>query len=158
MLTIAKLTTKDANAAADLHRAAGALIPDYDTSLHSAEEYRAFYRDEVLQKDEVWGAFEGEALRGFIALLPGWIDHLYVAPASHRRGIGSSLVELAQSKQSELRLYTFQSNANARAFYERHGFVIEEMTDGERNEEKMPDITYRWLQTSNDRQRPLLRK
>jgi len=144
MLTIAELTTQDAPAAAAIHRAAGALIPDYDTSLHSAEEYVAFYRDTVMPKDELWGAFEGDVLRGFIALLPGWIDHLYVAPASHRRGIGTSLLQSAQAIQSELRLYTFQSNKNARAFYERHGFLIEEMTNGERNEEKMPDITYRW--------------
>ena len=144
MLTIAELTTQDAPAAAAIHRAAGALIPDYDTSLHSAEEYVAFYRDNVMPKDELWGAFEGDVLRGFIALLPGWIDHLYVAPASHRRGIGTSLLQSAQAIQSELRLYTFQSNKNARSFYERHGFLIEEMTNGERNEEKMPDTTYRW--------------
>ncbi|MGL5838386.1 MAG: GNAT family N-acetyltransferase [Sphingorhabdus sp.] len=145
MLTIAKLTDKHADAAADLHREAGALIPGYDTSLHSAEEYRTFYSDHVFRNDELWGAFQGETLRGFIALLSGWIDHLYVDPVVHRQGIGSSLVDLAQSKQSELRLYTFQSNVRARAFYERHGFVIEEMTDGERNEEKMPDITYHWV-------------
>ena len=68
-------------------------------------------------------------------------------PALHRRGIGTSLLQLAQEAQAELRLYTFQSNKNARAFYERHGFLIEEMTNGERNEEKMPDITYRWVRS-----------
>ena len=145
MLRIAELTCEYAGEAAELHRTAGALIPGYDTSLHSAEEFRAFYRDDVMQKDKLWGAFEGEALRGFIALLPGWIDHLYVEPAQHRCGIGTALVHLAQAMQPELRLYTFQSNINARAFYERHGFLIEEMTDGERNEEKMPDMTYHWV-------------
>ncbi|MFT3975795.1 MAG: GNAT family N-acetyltransferase [Sphingomonas bacterium] len=133
-----------AGEAADIHRVAGALIPGYDTSLHSRAEYLAFYRDEVIPKDAVWGAFHGDTLVGFIALLPGWIDHLYVHPDFHRRGIGTRLLTFAQKEQDELRLYTFQSNANARAFYERHGFVIEEMTDGERNEEKMPDMTYHW--------------
>ena len=56
-------------------------------------------------------------------------------------------MRLAQEKQSGLRLYTFQSNVNARAFYEKHGFVIEELTDGERNEERMPDITYKWVRS-----------
>ena len=144
MLTITKLIIDHADAAAEIHRSAGALIPGYDTSLHSAEELSSFYRDEVMRKDELWGVFEGEALQGFIALLPGWIDHLYVQPALHRQGIGSLLVQMAQTKHSELRLYTFQSNARARAFYEKHGFLIEEMTDGERNEEKMADITYHW--------------
>lgn len=145
MDAISKLTSQHVEQAASIHRAAGALIPGYDTSLHSAEEYRVFYRDELMVKDELWGVFERQKLQGFIALLPGWIDHLYVDPALHRSGIGSALVDLAQRKQSHLRLYTFQANINARAFYEKHGFAIEELTDGERNEEKMPDITYRWI-------------
>ena len=146
MYAVEKLTLDHVEQAANLHRVAGALIPGYDTMLHSADEYHRFYRDEVMLKDELWGIFVGSRLQGFIALLPGWIDHLYVDPAVHRAGIGSSLVRLAQEQQSELRLYTFQSNVNARAFYEKHGFVIEELTDGERNEEKMPDITYHWSQ------------
>ena len=145
MFTLAKLTALDAHAAAEIHRVAGALIPGYDTSLHSPAEFDAFYRDEVMQKDDLWGAFAGQTLLGFIALLPGWIDHLYVTPARHRTGIGTSLIALAQAMQPELRLYTFQSNVAARAFYESHGFAIEEMTDGARNEEKMPDLTYRWV-------------
>ena len=147
MSAIEKLTLDHIEQAADLHRVAGALIPGYDTTLHSADEYHTFYRDEVILKDELWGVFDGSRLRGFIALLSGWIDHLYVDPAIHRAGIGSSLVRLAQEKQSELRLYTFQSNVNARKFYEKHGFVIEELNDGERNEEKMPDITYQWVRS-----------
>lgn len=149
MVAMAKLTVEHVRAAAKLHRAAGALIPGYDTSLHAAEEFCTFYRDEVMKKDEVWGAFDGEVLRGFVALLPGWVDHLYVDPAFHRLGIGSLLLRLAQQKQSELRLYTFQSNINARAFYERHGFEIKDMSDGERNEEKMPDMTYCWVRADS---------
>jgi GNAT superfamily N-acetyltransferase len=145
MATIKKLVLEHARHAADLHRIAGALIPGYDTTLHSADEFHSFYRDEVLLKDELWGVFAGPRLQGFIALLPGWIDHLYVDPALHRTGVGSLLVGFAQELQAELRLYTFQSNLNARAFYERHGFVVEDLTDGERNEEKMPDMTYRWV-------------
>lgn len=148
MVSIAKLTAEHASAASDVHRRATGLIPGYNTSLHSVEEYRAFYHDDVMQKDELWGAFEDNVLQGFIALLPGWIDHLYVDPSLCRRGIGTSLLELVQAREPELRLYTFQSNVNARAFYERHGFQIEEMTNGERNEEKMPDITYHWVRAS----------
>ena len=150
MYVAQRLSPEHANQAADLHRVAGALIPGYDTSLHSLAEYRTFYRDEVMLKDELWGVFEKNRLQGLIALLPGWIDHLYVNPAVHRSGIGSALVRFAQEQQAELRLYTFQSNTNARAFYEKHGFLIEELTDGERNEEKMPDITYCWSRFSSN--------
>ena len=146
--TLRLLSSADAAASARLHREAGALIPGYDTSIHTSEEDLAFHRDTVIPTDDAWGAFANGQMQGFIALLPGWIDHLYVEPALHRCGIGSKLVHFAQARQNELRLYTFQSNVNARAFYERHGFVIEELTDGTRNEEQMPDITYLWRATS----------
>lgn len=144
MITLRRLRPDEGPAAADLHRRGGALIPGYDTSLHTAEEYAVFYRDRVMVDGPVWGAFEGEVLRGHVALLPGWIDHLYVDPDFQSLGIGSALVRLAQAQQEELRLYTFQANVRARALYERHGFVVEELTDGTRNEEKMPDVTYHW--------------
>ncbi|CAN1512098.1 WecD Histone acetyltransferase HPA2 and related acetyltransferases [Caulobacteraceae bacterium] len=144
MITYRLLASHEGSAAAEIHRRAGALIPGYDTTLHSAEEFVAFYRNRVMIDGPVWGAFEGDQLRGHIALLPGWIDHLYVDPDFHGRGIGSALVGLAQREQSELRLYTFQSNLRAHALYERHGFTVEELTDGQRNEERMPDMTYVW--------------
>ena len=144
MLITRRLALSDAVAAADLHRRAGALIPGYDTSLHTPEEGVAFYRDRVIPGGPVWGMFDGERLCGHVALLPGWIDHLYVEPALHGRGIGSALVRLAQDQQAELRLYTFQSNLRAQALYERHGFAVEERTDGTRNAENMPDMTYWW--------------
>lgn len=144
MRAIKRLGLCDAAAAARIHRTAGALIPGYDTTLHTPDDYVAFYHDYVLVDDEVWGAFADGTLHGHIALLPGWIDHLYVDPQFHGTGIGSQLLDLAQQQQSELRLYTFQSNVRARGFYERRGFVIEELTDGTRNEEKQPDITYHW--------------
>ena len=147
--TLRLLSGEDAAASARLHREAGALIPGYDTSLHTPEEGVVFHRDTVIPSGDAWGAFASGRLLGFIALLPGWIDHLYIQPDLHRRGIGSALVRFAQGRQSELRLYTFQSNVNARAFYERHGFVIEELTDGTRNEEQMPDITYLWRAARN---------
>jgi ribosomal protein S18 acetylase RimI-like enzyme len=138
------LVPSEGNAAADLHRIAGALIPGYDTTLHTVEEHHRFYAERVMVDGPVWGAFEGDVLRGHIALLPGWIDHLYVDPAVHGKGIGSALVAIAQREQDELRLYTFQANTRARRLYERHGFIVEELTDGQRNEEKMPDVTYHW--------------
>ncbi|MDI1365630.1 MAG: GNAT family N-acetyltransferase [bacterium] len=144
MTTIRLLRPDEGSAAAELHRRAGALIPGYDTSLHSQAEFRAFYRDTVMVEGPVWGVFDEDRLLGHLALLPGWIDHLYVDPDFHGRGLGSQLVRLAQREQAELRLYTFQANLRARALYERHGFCVEELTDGTRNEEKMPDVTYCW--------------
>jgi len=144
MTELRLLTAEDAAVSADLHRRAGSLIPGYDTSLHTVEEDLAFHRDTVIADGDCWGLFDGGRLLGFIALTPGWIDHLYVEPPVQLAGFGWGLMAFAKARHSELRLYTFQSNANGRAFYESQGFVIEEMTDGQRNEEKMPDLTYRW--------------
>lgn len=144
MIEYRLLRDDETDLAADLHRRAGALIPGYDTTLHTPAEFAALYRDRVFIDGPLWGAFEGDRLLGHVALLPGWIDHLYVEPARHGKGIGSELVRLAQREQDDLQLYTFQSNVRARALYERHGFVVEELTDGQRNEEKMPDVRYRW--------------
>ena len=144
MLTYRLVLPPEAGAAAELHRRAGALIPGYDTTRHTLGAYRDQYLKHIAGGDPVWGAFDGNALRGHCALLPGWIDHLYVDPIYHGNGIGTALVTIAQREQDELRLYTFQSNVPARRLYEKHGFVVEELTDGRRNEEKMPDVTYFW--------------
>ncbi len=41
-------------------------------------------------------------------------------------------------------LWVFQSNTGARRFYERHGLVELEHTDGSGNEEKSPDLRMAW--------------
>jgi GNAT superfamily N-acetyltransferase len=72
-----------------------------------------------------------------------WITQMAVAPALVGRGIGSLL--LAQAMRTlapPIRLYTFQANSGARRFYERHGFQPIELTDGQANEERCPDVLY----------------
>jgi hypothetical protein len=53
-----------------------------------------------------------------------------------------------QRSPAELQLWTFQVNAGARRFYERHGFVPVELTDGATNQERQPDVRYRWVPRS----------
>jgi len=61
------------------------------------------------------------------------------------RGIGASLLTLAKERRPNgLRLWTFASNPGAQRFYERHGFVEADRTDGQENEERSPAILYRW--------------
>lgn len=90
-------------------------------------------------------AESGGAVVGVLALSPGWIDQLYLAPASRGRGIGDRCVALAQERYpGGLELWTFRVNRPAQRFYERHGFVAVERTDGSGNEEREPDVRYRW--------------
>ena len=83
----------------------------------------------------VWSVFDYERLMGYVALLPGCMDHLYVDPAHQGRGIWSLPVQTAQSGQGGAPASHFQANVRARTLYERHGFLIEELTDGARNDE-----------------------
>lgn len=79
-----------------------------------------------------------------MVLSAGWIEQLYLAPGWTGRGIGARLVRHAQDLAvGPLELWTFASNLGAARFYERHGFVQVDRTDGD-NEEGEPDIRYRW--------------
>ncbi|PDT81450.1 GNAT family N-acetyltransferase [Sinorhizobium sp. BJ1] len=113
--------------------------------LHTPEEDSWFFRNRVFQDCSVWGIFGGDGLVGIVAFRPGWIDQLYVLPAHQGRGLGASLLRVARTGACELSLWTFQRNWGARRFYENHGFVAVEETDGSRNEEREPDVLYRWV-------------
>jgi hypothetical protein len=60
-------------------------------------------------------------------------------------GLGARLVDLAKSRRpAGLQLWRFVTNIGARRFYERHGFVVAEVTDGSGNEENEPDVRFIW--------------
>ena len=105
---------------------------------------RAFYRDQVFKACAVWGAERQGKLVGVIAFRRDWLDQLYVLPDAQGQGVGSSLLEIAQHAHPLLNLWTFQRNLPARRFYEASGFVALRETDGRDNEEKEPDVLYRW--------------
>ncbi|MGA7264063.1 MAG: GNAT family N-acetyltransferase, partial [Stellaceae bacterium] len=59
-------------------------------------------------------------------------------------GAGTQLVDAAKATGiGALELWCFQANQRARRFYAR-GFHAIRFTDGAQNEERMPDIRYRW--------------
>ena len=81
---------------------------------------------------------------GMIAFRKDWIDQLYVLPEVQGQGIGSSLLQRAQTSFERLKLWTFQRNVPARRLYEARGFALVRQTDGSGNEEKEPDALYLW--------------
>ena len=122
-------------------RAAGAAIPP---SVHSDEETMAWVRDRLIVEAEVWIVSDPTPC-AVLVLTDRWIEQLYVAAERTGQGLGSLLVELAkQLRPAGLEQWTFASNAGAQRFYERHGFVVAEHTDGSGNEERAPDIRYVW--------------
>ena len=112
--------------------------------LHTLEEHRAWFGQVVDQRETwVWEA-EG-AILGFIVLGDATVDYPYVEPEMTGRGIGSALLDQAKRRRrAGFCLWTFQKNAGACRFYERHGLRLIRLTDGEDNEEKTPAALYAW--------------
>ena len=82
---------------------------------------------------------------GYAELGAGWLHHLYVEPAWIRRGIGSALLRAAMASEPKgFDLWTFVANTPAQNFYLGHGLVEMERTDGAGNQERQPDIRFRW--------------
>ena len=140
-----QLKLDDMDAAARVVRTAFDQALPSLAGLHTPEEDQWFFRERVFETCEVWGAFDGAAMRGIIAFREGWIDQLYVLPTAQRRGVGKDLLQVAQNAFGRLQLWTFQRNAPARRFYEARGFALIQQTDGARNEEKEPDALYLWI-------------
>ena len=138
-----RLSLPEMDRAAYIHRAARDERLPWLSGLHSPEQDRRFFRSNVFVNTEVWGAGDDE-IAGFIAFGEDWIDHLYVLPDRQKEGIGDALLMLAKSARPCLKLWTFQKNAGARAFYENRGFELLEKTDGSGNQEREPDALYRW--------------
>jgi GNAT superfamily N-acetyltransferase len=129
-------------------------LPDVPV-VHDDGDVRRWMADEVIAHADVTVAEVDGMVVGLMVLDPdpsrgtrrrsGWIEQLYLDPAWLGRGLGDQFVERAKAALPDgLQLWTFQVNAPAQRFYERHGFEAVERTDGAGNEERAPDVRYSW--------------
>ena len=110
---------------------------------HSEAEITTWIAEQAIPQMDVWVADVDGVVVGQVMLAPNWLHHLYVDPSWIGRGLGDQFMALARQRQPNgLQLWAFQSNERARRFYERHGFVAVERTDGHGNEERWPDVRY----------------
>ncbi|MBN8832539.1 MAG: GNAT family N-acetyltransferase [Sphingomonadales bacterium] len=144
-LLLRPLRIDETDAAAAIARRAMRTVPCFQEGLHTPEEDRAFWLSHVFTACEILGAYADGRLLGQVAVGQGWVHHLHVDPHWQGRGIGTALLGAVQERLDDIQLWTFQANAGARRFYERQGFIAVELTDGADNEEKEPDVRYRWL-------------
>jgi GNAT superfamily N-acetyltransferase len=134
----------DADDLAAVFRAARHAAMPWLPRLHSEAEDRRYFAG-VIRECDVLVVRREETPVAFVAVREDMIEHLYVTPEAQRAGIGSALLDAAKSlRPGGLRLWTFQRNDGARAFYAHHGFVEVELTDGSANEEREPDVLLAW--------------
>jgi GNAT superfamily N-acetyltransferase len=135
----------EAAAVADVWlRSRVASIPAIPPPVHSDDEVRVYFESIVLPTQDVWVAESSGAVVALLVLDGDWIQQRYVDPPRCGIGVGTALLSVAKGERPDgLKLWTFEANANARRFYERHGFVATGATSGD-NEEGAPDVRYEW--------------
>ncbi len=143
MLTCRRASRDDADAIAAVFSSSYRLL-DFLPELHTVEEDRQFIEGVILEECEVTVAESAERIVSFLAREREDIRMLYTHPDHLAVGAGSLLVETAKAAATALELWCFQANVRARRFYEKHGFVAIRFTNGADNEEKTPDVRYRW--------------
>lgn len=112
--------------------------------LYTLQNDRDYFRDVIAPECDVWLATDGEQILGLLALRDYLIDQLYVAVDAQRQRVGSALLEEAKERSpDQLRAYTFQKNAPAQAFFEKHGFEIVRSGISPPPENE-PDYEYMW--------------
>ena len=136
-------TVDDAPAMGTLHILAMRTLT-FLPQLHTIDEAIIWMGGEVLPKNKAWVAEVDGVIAGYIVFTDDWIHQLYVHPDRHGQGYGAALLAYVLTEGTSKRLWTFQQNARARRFYEARGFRPIRFTDGEDNEEKTPDVLYRW--------------
>jgi len=120
-------------------------LPEFQRAKgHFFHEDQDYFREHVLKDNRVWVVEMDHHPVAFMAMNNEFIDQLYVQPDYQMRGIGTMLLDYArQLSPDHVWLYTLQANVNARAFYEKNGFVAEKYGFSPPPENE-PDVEYHW--------------
>jgi N-acetylglutamate synthase-like GNAT family acetyltransferase len=145
--TLRQANSTDAARIADILIGTRSSFMLYAPSVHSEAEVRDWVHTHLIPTGGVTVAERKEEVVGLVAVSTDgnyqWIDQMSVHPLLVGHGIGARLLKYVVATSTlPIRLYTFQANLDARRFYERHGFLAVEFTDGQANEERCPDVLY----------------
>jgi GNAT superfamily N-acetyltransferase len=146
-LLLRPATPEDASHVAQILIDTRATFMPYAPSAHTEHELRAWVAGHLVPGGGVTVAEQAGAVVALMAVEQAdgiaWITQMAVTPSLVARGIGRRLLDQAiATLPTPIRLCTFQANAGARRFYERHGFRPIRFTDGQDNEEHCPDVLY----------------
>lgn len=146
-VTLRSVWLDDASNVADVLIDSRRAYQPFAPSAHPPDDVRAWVRRHLIPECNVTVADAGGTIIGVLATAQrdgaAWIEQLFVLPGWTGRGIGGRLLDHAHDGLPRpIRLWTFQANAGARRFYERHGYRAIAFTDGRENEERCPDVLY----------------
>lgn len=150
-LRIRSAVADDADSAAEVwlsaRHAGGSIDPSSDAH---RREVREWFATVVVSTRDTWVIADDAEVVALMVL--DEVGSISCTCVTHtERGLGSRLLEFAKERNvGGLGLWKFQSNRDARRFYERHGFVTVETTGGD-NEESAPDVRYRRHRSEHDR-------
>jgi chorismate mutase/ribosomal protein S18 acetylase RimI-like enzyme len=145
-LLLRPATPADLPAIADLYLSVReSSVPAMPPQIHTVDEVHTYVGGWDLGKRDVWVAeLDGRAV-AFMVVENDWLNSLYVLREAAGQGVGTALLDVAKGLRPDgFCLWVFESNAGARRFYERHGLVELEHTDGSTNEERSPDLKMAW--------------
>lgn len=139
-----RATASDGDAIANVYATSFRLLT-FLPMLHTIEDYRWFIANVILKECEVTVAEDETGIVAFMALRGEEVRLLYTRPDRIGMGAGTQLINASKASGIDaLELWCFVANERARRFYEARGFRAIRFTDGADNEERMPDIRYRW--------------
>ncbi|MEU2602967.1 GNAT family N-acetyltransferase [Streptomyces hirsutus] len=135
----------DALPAADVWlRSFTAVLPSVRCA-HDDTEVRDWFSRVLVPQYETWVTVTKNRVVGLLVLNGAELKQFYLDPAWRGQGLGDRFMSLANQRQPDgLAPWTFQVNESAQRFYERHGFIAIERTDGLSNDEREPDVRYIW--------------
>ncbi|MEY4730844.1 MAG: hypothetical protein RL020_2002 [Pseudomonadota bacterium] len=149
MLSIRLAEKSDSANIANVYLASRKLLSAYAPLKHSDKAIVVWIENSLIPSGGVTVALLNHKMIGLCATSQhdgfGWVDQLYVRPESIGQGVGGALLMHAmQTLPTPIRLHAFQANVGANRFYERHGFVAIEFSDGANNEERAADVLYEY--------------
>ncbi|MEI7985975.1 MAG: GNAT family N-acetyltransferase [Armatimonadota bacterium] len=114
-------------------------------SIHDVGSIEWYITNRLIKRGSSYVYTKNGEIVGWVDVHEGCLDQLYCRRGHTGNGIGVQLLNFAKEKSpTGLQLWTFQVNQGARRFYTREGFVEVELTDGQANEEKQPDVRMEW--------------
>lgn len=98
----------------------------------------------LVRRDTVWLVRDRRGPAAFLAQRDQQIQALYVHARARRAGLGRALLRRAKDAQAALSIWTPQNNHAARRFYAAEGFVTMGYSDGQGNDEALPEVLMIW--------------